>query len=917
MNELVPTEPITVSPDIDEKSVYLQSVLGAVPLGVVVVDQDLVIQAFNAAAGDIVGLQPEKAIGQSYPEVMKTQERDIADPLEEAMSRGESFVNQRFYLRDNTSDQGSPIRHSAALLVDDRGQAIGGVTIFADISRQVALEKRLQGQRDYLHDVLRAIPDGVATTDAELKIASWNAAAARITGRTEQEAIGQPCAEMLSPRVASVLQRALERGNGSATERLGHLKLEDGTRVPIGFSTNAVIVRDDHGEKRGIVVFRDIRERLARRREMAQQRHYLEQVLELAPYGIFTVDQNMVIQTFNQAAAVLTGYAVSFAIGKPYQEIVEFDPDSETDPLPEVLTSGAKEIGIRLTILDAGGKRIPVRYSAVTLTDADDQPIGAIVIFQDISDIVAAERTKNEFISMVSHELRTPLTSIRGFITAMLDGRAGEINDQQERFLSISREQSNRLLALINDLLDLTSLESGDIDLDQSHISVTNLVRRSAEAIEPLAEQKDLTLDMALASDVPNFWGDEQKISQVLQNLLANAVKFTPEGGQIVVRAELADPDTLALSVADTGIGIAPEEQERIFDPFYQVENVQTRSVGGTGLGLAIVKRIVEAHDGHMHLESQVGVGSTFSIHLPVVKRSIPIVRSRLPEYEDQGPSGPRQSEPAAQAAIEPAAKTERERPLILVVDDDPSASELIQFLLEQEGYDVIEATNGPDALEIAAERQPDLITLDILMPDLNGFSVLDKLNKSPNTANIPVCIVSIIEDKAAGYRLGAIAYVTKPFESEDLLDSVHNALSPTVHEGDSVRVLVIEDDPNIVELVELALDQNGHDYEVTIACNGVAGLEALHRIHPDLVLLDIMVPKINGYEFIRQAKANANTADIPIIVLSVRSLEEDVNRALQLGAEKYIIKADETARENIFESLEQVVEEILDDEQA
>jgi PAS domain S-box-containing protein len=910
-----------LTPEIDEPSRYLQAVLGAVPVGVVVVDERLLIQAFNAAAADIIGVTPEETIGQSYEDVLQTRDRDITDPLEEALSQGKHFVNQRFYLRDEESGEDAPIRHSAALLTDEQGEVIGGVTIFADISRQVALERKLRGQRAYLRDVLRLIPDGVVTTDAALTVKSWNAAAADLTGRTAAEAIGRPCAEVLSPMMASVLETLMEGDGDPVVGRQGHLRMKNRERIPIGFSANSIVVRGDREQQRGIIVFRDISDRLARQRELAQQRHDLEQVLELAPYGIFTVDQEMVIQTFNQAAETLTGYADTFAVGKPYQEVIGIDPESGMDPLPTVLTSAGEQVSVRLKIVDAGGKRIPVRYSAATLTDADDQVIGAIVIFRDISDIVAAERTKNEFISMVSHELRTPLTSIRGFITAMLDERAGEINERQEHFLSISREQSGRLLALINDLLDLTSLESGDIELDEAHIAVTDFIQESAEAIEPLADDKDLTLTVDLASELPRLWADERKLSQVVQNLLANAVKFTPEGGEITLRAEPTDQDTLVVAVSDTGIGIAPEEQERIFDPFYQVENVQTRRVGGTGLGLAIVKRIVEAHDGQIEVESKPGVGSTFRIRLPLGKQSSTIIRSRLAEYE--GRVEPDVTVPSAleDATARDQARTgrpERATPLILVVDDDASANELIQFLLKQEGYDVIGATNGPDALTVAAERRPDLITLDILMPDMDGFSVLNRLKQEPATAEIPVCIVSIIEDKVVGYRLGAIDYVTKPFESNDLLGAVHNVVAPADHKDDDVvRVLVVEDDPNIVELVEVALEDNGYDYEIITAYNGVTGLEKLRQTQPDLVLLDIMLPKIDGYEVIRQAKGNPRTADIPIIVLSVRSLEEDINRALQLGAEKYMVKADENAGESLSQSVEQVVEEVLDDDGA
>jgi PAS domain S-box-containing protein len=899
--------------DADRQRHYLQLILAAIPVGVVVVDELLTIQAFNPAAERITGVSAQEALGQPYSQVLQTHKRDIADPLEEALETGQSFVNQRFYLRSDVPDVDVlPIRHSASVLTDEEGRVIGGVTIFADISRQVALEQQIRRQRRYLRDVLRSVPDGVVTTNHELVIKSWNEAAAEMTGRPSPEVVGQPCAEVLGAKVAAALQERLEACQDETLDmddeiiirdQRDTLMTKDGQSIPISF--NVAGIEDSRNEhvRGGIIAFRDVSEVVTRQRKLNQQRRYLQEVLETAPYGIFTVDREGVVRTFNQAAEALTGFARSFVVGKPYQETIKLKPLSDPDPLPALLAQGGEPASARLKLTDAGGKTCPVRYTAAPLTDVDEQLTGGIVVFQDIGDIVAAERTQKEFISMVSHELRTPLTSVKGFVTAVLDGRAGEINDKQRHYLSVSREQSDLLLDLINDLLDLSRLDTGEMDLDRNHVSVPDLVERATEAITPQARRKELTITTEVAPDLPRLWADENKLLRVLQNLLSNAVKFTPLGGEIRLCAD-RQGESIELSVTDTGIGIALEDQEQIFERFYQVENVQTRQVGGTGLGLPIVKGIVEAHGGRVEVQSEVGAGSTFRVSLPLSPTASPVIRKRPRPVAETKRQEKTQPVVSAKTA---SSKPQRLNPLVMTVDDNPAITELIQLALEEEGYDVVTVSNGPEALQVAAEKQPDLITLDILMPEMDGFQVLDLLKQDPTTADIPVCIVSIVEDKVKGYRMGAIDYVSKPFESEQLLGAVSTALAPgTKH--DEAQILLVEDDPHAVELVELALSDQ--PYELFVAGDGVVGLEMLHRLVPDLVVLDIMIPKIDGYAFIRQAKAKRRTSNIPIIVLSVRTLEEDISRALRLGAEQYLTKTP-----GVEQDLSQVIQEVLDND--
>jgi CheY-like chemotaxis protein len=393
-----------------------------------------------------------------------------------------------------------------------------------------------------------------------------------------------------------------------------------------------------------------------------------------------------------------------------------------------------------------------------------------------------------------------------------------------------------------------------------------------------------------------------------LQNLLSNAVKFTPRKGTITLRVT-REGDEICFMVEDNGVGIPLEEQERIFEPFYQVENIQTRAAGGTGLGLPIVKRILEAQGGRVALESKPGVGSTFYAYIPIAKAPQTQIYTQPSRNLSEDARRPEPARKAAPASLKPSGA----HPRVLVVDDDLATRTFVQFILDEEGYDVLTASSGSEALTIAASEQPDIITLDILMPEIDGFHVLDELKKNPETADIPVCITSIIEEKAKGYRLGALDYITKPFDREDLIEAISHILSPEAPPED-VRLLIAEDDLTIIELVEVTLDSEG--YELLTATDGVTALEILRREQPDLVLLDIMIPRLDGYDFIRQAKADPRTTDIPILVLSVRSLERDINYALRLGADKYLVKAAGDTSQDLSNVLEETVRELLSQSQ-
>lgn len=479
-------------------------------------------------------------------------------------------------------------------------------------------------------------------------------------------------------------------------------------------------------------------------------------------------------------------------------------------------------------------------------------------------------QAKSDFLSMVSHELRSPLTSIKGYTALMLAGRAGEINENQKRFLKIVEEQSDHLTNLITDLLNLSRIEAGQVRMNKSSISLKALTETIVERMRSHFEQKKITLTAIIQDDLPFVYADKDKLIQVLANFLTNALKFTPENGRVIIEIFEKDKNVEA-RISDTGIGIPQVELEKIFDKFYQVDSSSTRQTGGAGLGLAIVKRIVEMHEGKVWAESDgPNKGSKFCFLLPA--------------FRPMASDGELVRASSSKQAL-PGQKT------ILLVDDEQDILNLHKIYLEDEGYHVIWALTGHQAIERSRTDRPDLILLDIKLPDIDGIQVLKTLKDDPQTKNIAVMIVSILHDRENQTRqLGINDYLTKPVDKKQLLAKVSEVLGVR---GTKKRgtILIADDEPNVVELIKISLQEEG--YNTKVAIDGEEALAKAKELKPDLLLLDVMMPKIDGYEVLKTLKSDPDLfiQKIPVIIISARKMEEDKRKGLNLGAVKYITK--------------------------
>ena len=537
--------------------------------------------------------------------------------------------------------------------------------------------------------------------------------------------------------------------------------------------------------------------------------------------------------------------------------------------------------GVRGTLLLAGPSPQPpdaetlavLRVAAQRLTFVIERRAVRARLEEANRALERATRAKSDFLATMSHELRTPLNSIIGFSDLLLDDLGEDAEAvRRRRYVSHIHESGRHLLNLVNDILDLAKVEAGRMDVHASTFEVADSLRAVDAVIRPLAERKELTLTTVVAPEVGTLHADEGKLKQVLYNLLANAVKFTPSGGRVETTARVVD-GAVEIAVTDSGIGIAPEDQARVFDEFQQLDAGAGRRHEGTGLGLALARRLVELQGGRLWVDSELGQGSRFTFTVP-----LPVAQSLAPQEPGDGLAPAR---PAELAEMVGRRATGRERangagdaPLVLVIEDDAGARELLTAYLAQGGYRAATVTSGANAVEQARALRPAAITLDVMLPGRDGWEVLQALKADPATADVPVVIVSVVDNEHLGYALGAAAYLVKPIAQPELLRALErlcSSIRAAARGSQPPTALVVDDEARARELVSAYLQPAG--FRVLEAPSGEEGVALAASQRPDVVLLDLMMPGLSGFEVVERLKADAATRDIPIIILTAKDL--------------------------------------------
>jgi signal transduction histidine kinase/CheY-like chemotaxis protein len=512
----------------------------------------------------------------------------------------------------------------------------------------------------------------------------------------------------------------------------------------------------------------------------------------------------------------------------------------------------------------------------------------------------AANKAKSVFIANMNHELRTPLTAVIGFSELLEE----EIQDAGRPELLPDLRKINaagkHLLTLINDILDLSKIEAGRMELCLERFDLNAMINDSAATIRPLLEKNGNRFDVAVTADLGSMHADITRLRQCLFNLLSNAGKFT-QNGVVTLHVSRSDDrrrDWITFRVSDTGIGMAREVLCKLFEPFNQADASTTRVYGGTGLGLAITRKLVQLMGGAVEVESAVGRGSTFTLLMPAEPARSMIAEPR--PFADATPP------PTTVAVSDTDVRAPRPN-TILVVDDDPASQEMVQRFLSAEGYRVVTCAGGEDALRLAAELRPQAITLDVMMPGMDGWAVLTALKSRPELAAIPVVMLTMVEDRNLGYALGASDYLTKPIERHALV----RALRKRAPMSPNRVALVIEDEPTSRGMLRRMLEKDG--WSVAEAGNGREALERVAQQSPGIILLDLMMPDVDGFEFLAEMRQHPEWQTIPVIVITAKDLSHEdrmyLNGSMLLsGCVRRVMQKGSFVREDLLREVNSLV---------
>ncbi|HVS61236.1 MAG TPA: PAS domain S-box protein, partial [Gemmatimonadaceae bacterium] len=828
-------------------------------------------------------------------------------------SRGIEDIYELTYIRKDGSR--FPAVVSVTALRDAQNAIIGYLLIGTDNTARKQAEEALLKAGALQSAIFSSANFSSIATDAKGVIQIFNVGAERMLGYTAAEVMNK-----ITPADISDPQEVIARAKALSVElrtqitpgfealvfkasrgiediyELTYIR-KDGSRFPAVVSVTALrdvqdaiigylLIGTDNTARKQVE-----EERMKLDQRLRDQHFYNRSLLESNIDALMTTDPRGIITDLNKQMEALTGCTRDELIGAPFKNYFTDSSRAEAG-INQVLNEG-KVTNYELTARARNGTLTVVSYNATTFHDRDRILQGVFASARDVTELKLfeqrlqqknleleeASRMKSEFLANMSHELRTPLNAIIGFSEVLVDGLVGEMTDEQRGFIGDIFSSGKHLLSLINDILDLSKVEAGKMTLDLEPVQMSSLFANSLSIIREKAAARNIRLIMDAPGELGSIRGDARKLKQIVYNLLSNAVKFTSEHGEVILRASrvpraevgqlsessigrsfpLADNDFrefLKISVTDSGIGISPQGLERLYRPFSQIDSGLARKFEGTGLGLAMVKILADLHGGAVAVESEVGKGSCFTVWLPF------------------RPSEGAVFTPMTALPIEALAGSLT----ALVVEDDYKSADLIRMQLEAEGFTVLHAATAEMALVLAARQPLALITLDIRLPNMNGWDFLSQMKKTPALKHIPIVIISIVSDPARGFALGAAAVMQKPISRQELYQALVGLGLFPLAEGKALKILVVDDDPKAVELIAVRI--LGLASIVLRAYGGREAIDVARRELPDLIVLDLMMPEVSGFDVVSALQENPNTARIPILVVTAKHITpEDRDR--------------------------------------
>lgn len=890
-------------------------------------DFDGIITTWNAGAEAVYGYSAEEAMGQSVSILIPDELSEEEPELREVLSGGEK-VQSFEVVRRRKDGTLIDVSISVSSIRNDAGQIIGSATIERDITTDRANRIALEEREEQIRLLLESTAEAIYGIDLDGNCTFCNPACVRLLGYdSTKDLIGRNMHDLIHhkrpdgsayPIEECLIYRAFQQGHGTHNDEEVLWKA-DGTSFPAEYWSYPI--RRSGRTHGAVVTFVDISDRLQTERERLR----LASLVESSSDPIVGLDLNGNIESWNDAAEQLFQYSMDEALGKPVDLFVS---SKRSDAVHEAILDGSRIAQREVRCKRKNGTTLTAALTISPVRDIHDRHIGASVIARDVSRRKQRERelreardaaetanqTKSEFLANISHELRTPMNAIIGMLELSL---SEDLSQLLEDYLGTARDSAQTLLYLLNDLLDFSRMEAGKFELDPEPFSVRETLDRTAKTLSLRAHEKGLELACRVDPELPDVLdGDGRRLRQIVMNLVSNAIKFT-EQGEIIVNVSLAteeeqaatekairdrlhdapsgssvDPchgegTLLHFTVSDTGIGISPEDQQRIFAPFTQADYSTTRRFQGTGLGLAICRELAERMGGRIWVESESEQGSQF--HFTVCCR---VIRREQAHEEELRLT---------------VAKLRDTR--VLVVDDNNSNRRILDETLKQwrmRPFVVDSAEEALEELRCAAEsdRPYPVVLVDALMPDVDGFMLIQDARKEGLLGDSAILMLSssdrqTFRDRCEDLRINT--YLEKPVSQSDLLDAVTRVLRGAGIETEErtrmrttsrpLNILVAEDTPANQKVVRAILEKRGHN--VTLADNGREAVELLHQSSFDAVLMDVQMPTMDGYQatkVIRNLDENS-LATMPIIAMTAHAMREDMQRCLECGMDAYISK--------------------------
>lgn len=859
---------------------FKQGILDSAKLSIIATDARGIIQTFNAAAQQLLGYSQRELIGKATPEIFhdrdEISQRSImlSEEMGQYVHPGfETFVakarigiadeQQWTYISKN--GERFPVQLTMTALHDQHDNIIGFVAIARDISRQQQAEEEISRFKTTLDMTLDCV---FMFSPETLRFFYVNQGAMEQVGYSYNELLRMTPVGLMTEHdedsFRQLLRPMIDGTRNTVTFESYH-RHHNGSLIPVEIFLQYIYPVDQ--EPRFVAIVRDITERRRTAENLAHAEERARLLLESAGEGIYGLDLQGNITFVNPAAARMLGYDAIDLIGKRMHDFASYSYQDRTEypyrfsPTYKAITEGDIQRVSSEVMWRKDGNFFPVEYT-VTPIRKNDNIAGAVVIFNDITERKKVEHIKNEFISTVSHELRTPLTSVRGSLGLLVGGAGGILPDQAQTLVDIANKNTERLLLLINDILDIEKIESGKMVYHYKLLNLHEFLEAAIQANHAYGQQFDIRFRIDQCPQDITIYADEDRLMQVMNNLLSNAAKFSTPGAQVELSA-VQRMQKVRISVTDNGKGIPQNFQKHIFEKFAQADASDTRTLGGTGLGLSISKAIVEQHGGRIDFISRVNLGTTFYFDLPIWTRNL-----------DKSP--PR---------LSGAAKYR-----ILICEDDADIGYMLRIILSQSGFDTDIARTVEQAKQYIKDNHYLAVTLDLALPDAQGrpydpegIRLIRELRRQDRTRELPVIVVSAIADQARrrlnGSGFGIVDWLEKPLDESRLLSAVQTIAS---HKQGLPRILHVEDDPLIYEMVRVLL--RGH-VDLVLAPSLFDAHQKLREEVFDLILLDVELTDGSGLDLIRDLD---NVEYMPqVVIFSSHEVGQDVAQKVKAALVK------------------------------